>query len=239
MRRLIYGSTFAVALALLVPSVQGSPMQGDPDRVVPGGGIHVQGWKGRIAPSDTSSLTQGRKIEDSKFSQTGNVIRVETGPAGLYWNPANTATGNYTVKATFTEAKYQEFNSHPHSYGIFIGGNKLDTDQLSLVYCVAYGNGTALVRGMSGATPFTLMRDRQPNAAVNKAADKLQPVTNEIAWTVKDGRGECMINGKSIAAYDKAALVGAGKLESTDGIVGIRTTHNVDFTVTGWTITKQ
>ena len=50
-----------------------------------------------------------------------------TGPAVTYWNPANTAAGNYTVKATFTESNYMGLNDHPHPYGIVIAGNDLGT----------------------------------------------------------------------------------------------------------------
>ena len=50
-----------------------------------------------------------------------------TGPAVTYWNPANKATGDYTVKATFNEPKYMNLNDHPHPYGIMIAGNDLGT----------------------------------------------------------------------------------------------------------------
>jgi hypothetical protein len=42
------------------------------------------------------------------------------------------------VKATFTEAKYMSANSHPHPYGIVVGGNDLGTPQQSYLYCSAY-----------------------------------------------------------------------------------------------------
>src|SRR4051812_22021882 len=71
--------------------------QGDPDRVIPGGGIFVQGWTGKI---DASSAGQGRVLNDAKFVQEGNNLHVTTGPATTFWNPANKATGDYTVKAT-------------------------------------------------------------------------------------------------------------------------------------------
>ena len=70
-----------------------------------------------------------------------------TGPAVTYWNPANTASGNYTVKATFTEPKYMNLNDHPHPYGIVIAGNDLGTPQQSYLYCAANGNGSFIVRG--------------------------------------------------------------------------------------------
>jgi len=207
--------------------------QFDRDRVIPGGGIFVQGWTGKI---DAGSTRQGRVLNDAKFVQEGNALHITTGPATTFWNPANTASGDYTVKATFLEPKFMELNSHAHSYGIVIGGNNMGTDQMSYVYCVAYGDGNALVRGF-GPAVFTLL-GTSPNAAVHKAAGVGQPVTQEIAWTVKGGRAECSINGSVVAGYDKAQLVGPGKLQSTDGVYGIRFTHNVEAIVTGFAMTK-
>jgi hypothetical protein len=207
--------------------------QFDRDRVIPGGGIFVQGWTGKI---DAGSTRQGRLLSDAKFVQEGNTLHVTTGPATTFWNPANTASGDYSVKATFLEPKFMELNSHAHSYGIVIGGNNMGTDQMSYVYCVAYGDGNALVRGF-GPAVFTLL-GTSPNAAVHKAAGVGQPVTQEIAWTVKGGRAECSINGTVVAGYDKAQLVGPGKLQSTDGVYGIRFTHNVEAIITGFAMTR-
>ena len=207
--------------------------QFDPDRVIPGGGISVQGWTGKI---DASSTRQGRTINDAKLSPDGNSLHVTTGPAVTYWNPANMASGDYTVKATFLESKFMTLNSHPHSYGIFVGGNNLGADNMTLVYCVAYGDGEVLVRGF-GPAVFTLL-GTSPNAAVHKAAGVGQPVTQEISWTVKGGRAECSINGTVVAGYARAQLVGPGKLQSTDGVYGIRFTHNVEALITGLSMTK-
>jgi hypothetical protein len=222
-----------VATAVVLAAGALLDAQFDPDRVIPGGGISVQGWTGKI---DSSSARQGRTINDAKFVQEGAALHVTTGPAATYWNPANTASGDYTVKATFLESKFMTLNSHPHSYGIFIGGNNMGADQMSLVYCVAYGDGEVLVRGF-GPAVFTLL-GTSPNAAVHKAAGVGQPVTQEISWRVKGGRAECSINGTMVAGYDKARLVGAGKLQSTDGVYGIRFTHNVEAVITGFSMTK-
>ncbi len=223
---LVFGGVAVVGAVLL-------GAQFDRDRVIPGGGIFVQGWTGKI---DAGSTRQGRVLNDAKFVQEGNALHITTGPATTFWNPANTASGDYTVKATFLEPKFMELNSHAHSYGIVIGGNNMGTDQMSYVYCVAYGDGNALVRGF-GPAVFTLL-GTSPNAAVHKAAGVGQPVTQEIAWTVKGGRAECSINGSVVAGYDKAQLVGPGKLQSTDGVYGIRFTHNVEAIVTGFAMTK-
>ena len=233
--RFISGSALAVTIVSLAPAVFGAQGQ-EGARAVAGGGISVPGWTGKI---DASEEKAGQVLNNSKLAQIGNVLRVTTGPAVTYWNPANKATGNYTVKATFTEPKYMSINDHPHPYGIVVGGNDLGTSQQSYLYCAAYGDGTFIVRGF-GPEAFQ-MGGRNPlaNAAVHKAAGRGQPVTQEIAVSVKGNRVECAINGTVVAGYDKASVVTAGKLKSTDGVYGIRFSHNTDATVAGLSMTKE
>jgi hypothetical protein len=119
-----------------------------------------------------------------------------------------------------------------------IAGNDLGTEQQSYLYCSAYGNGTFIVRGF-GPKPFQ-MNGRAPAAdpAVNKAAGVGQPVTQEIAITVKGSSVSCSINKKVVATFDRSALVTAGKLKSTDGVYGLRFAHNTDAFVTDFKKTK-
>ena len=182
------------------------------------------------------SVARARGSPVLKFAAEGNGFHVTTGPAVTYWNPANVASGDYTVKATFTEPKYMNLNDHPHPYGIVIGGNKLGTDQQSYLYCAAYGNGNFIVRGF-GPQPFQMNGGRgEANAAVHKAAGAGAPVTQEIAVSVKGDQVSCAINGTVVATYPKSDLVTSGKLASTDGVYGIRFAHNTEATVSGLTL---
>jgi hypothetical protein len=232
--RLAHGRMLAVAFALLVPALIGAQGQGDSSRSIAGGGISVAGWMGMI---DANAVKAGQTIKDAKLSEEGKVLHVTTGPAVTYWNPADTASGDYTVSATFNEPKYMNLNSHPHPYGVFIAGNDMGTDQESDLYCAAYGNGTFIVRGF-GPEPFRMNGRSGESDAVHKAAGVGQPVTQTIALSVKGSKVECAINGTVVASYDKAELVTAGKLKSTDGIYGIRFAHNTEGTVTDLKVTK-
>ena len=189
-----------------------------------------KGWKYR---SDHSSEAADPDAPGAiKFTTTANGFHAVNPMAAIYWNPANTASGNYTIKATFLEPKFMDLNSHPHSYGVFIGGNSMGGDMMTLVYCAAYGDGNAFVRGF-GPAVFNMLRS-QPFPSVNKAAGIGQPVKQDIAWTVKDGKAECSINGAVIATYTNNQLVAPGKLMSLDGVYGLRFTHNVEAIVTGF-----
>jgi hypothetical protein len=227
---------FVVAVVTLLAAAVNVQAQTETSRAIEGGGVSVPGWTGKV---DANEEKNGQGLKNAKLAQDGNALHVTTGPAVTYWNPANKATGNYTVKATFTEPKYMNLNSHPHPYGIVIAGNGLGTDKQSYLYCAAYGNGTFIVRGF-GPEPFQMNgRRAEANAAVHKAASQGEPVTQEIAVSVKGDRVECSINGTVVAGYDKSALVTAGKLTSTDGVYGIRFAHNTEATVTGLSMTKN
>jgi hypothetical protein len=225
--RLVYGSALALAIASLVPLTSAAQ---DANRTVAGGGITASGWQGKADGAG--------QVSEAKLSAEGKDLHVVTGPAVTYWNPANKAAGNYTVKATFTESKYMNLNNHPHPYGIVIAGNDMGTAQQSYLYCAPYGDGKFIVRGF-GPDSFQMNGRGEPNDAVHKAPGKDQPVTQEVAMSVKGDKVECAINGATVWSADKSALVTAGKLKSTDGVYGIRFAHNTDATVSGLTITKN
>ena len=235
MRYILVGFISLIVLVSTATTLVAQGMQGEAARGVAGGGISVPGWTGQV---DSREAAAGSTVNSAKLAKEGDGLRVTTGPAITYWNPANKASGDYTVKATFTEPKYMNLNNHPHPYGLMIAGNDLGTDQQSYLYCAAYGNGNFIVRGF-GPAPFQMNGPRGgADPAVNKAAGAGQLVTQQIAISVKGDKVECAINNKVVASYDKSALVMPGKLKSTDGIYGIRFAHNTEAIVTGLTLTK-
>ena len=228
-----HGIAVALAACLVVPAVS---VAQDVAKPVAGGGISAPGWMGKI---DASEAAKGAKLEDSKLVTMGPGLHVTTGPQVVYWNPANTASGNYTVEATFAEREYMGLNDHPHPYGIMIGGNDMGTDNQTYLYCAAYGAGNFIVRGF-GPAAFRLNGGRgEMNDAVNKAAAKGQSVSNKIAIKVSADKVECIINDKTVGTYPKADVVGAGKLKSTDGLYGVRFGHNTDAHIAGLKMTKN
>jgi hypothetical protein len=228
--RFAQASVVAIAVALCIPAIHGQQPQ-DADRKVAGGGISVKGWQGRVDAGNK----QGLAITDSKFAAEGGGFRITTGGAGYYWNPSHTAKGDYTVKATFKEAK-QTYN-HPHPFGVFIAGKALDTDKPSYIYCVAYRDGNYLVRQFTDGAVSTVVR-RAPHAAVDKATGPEDDVTQEIAWVVKGNKADCTINGQVVHSIDRGDAASTVKLDSTDGIYGIRTSHNSDVVVTNFGMSK-
>ena len=227
----LYTVAAVVLFATNLLFAQESP---DTNRKIAGGGITVPGWQGKV---DSDAEKAGQTVNDAKLSLEGNTLQVMTGPAITYWNPKNTAKGDYTVSATFTEPKFMNLNTHPHPYGIVIAGNDLGTGQQSYIYCAAYGSGNFIVRGF-GPEAFQLNGRREASDAVHKAAGVGQPVMQEIAIQVKGDKVSCIINGSVVKTFDKSELVVPGRLKSTDGVYGIRFAHNTDATVTDLKVTK-
>ena len=240
---IVLGSLFAVMAVVVILFYVKGPFVGFPgsrtadgSRAVTDGGVKITGWNGEVDPAEEKA---GMNIRDARLSQEGDSVHATTGPAVAYWMNGANASGDYTVKATFNEPNYMNLNTHPHPYGVFIGGNDMGTADQTGLYCAAYGNGKFVVRGF-GPGPFKMNGFLgEANDAIHKAAGKGQPVTQDVALSVKGSNVECSINGAVVARYDKALLVTGGKLKSTDGTYGLRFAHNTDVKVTGLTMTKD
>jgi hypothetical protein len=63
--------------------------------------------------------------------------------AAVYWNPANTASGAYTLKGTFTLMKP---SGHTNYYGLIFGGSDLAGPKQSYLYFLVAQDGTWLIK---------------------------------------------------------------------------------------------
>src|SRR5438876_5819572 len=80
-----------------------------------------KGWKMRVDNSPEASDPDAPG--DIKFVTMGSGFHATNPKAAVYWNPFNTAAGNYTLKGTFTLMKP---SSHPNYYGLLFGGSDLE-----------------------------------------------------------------------------------------------------------------
>lgn len=215
----------AAALSLLATPV----LAQDADRSVEDGGVHVDGWEARI---DRRAMSRGMSVQDSRMVAEDGAYRLSVGPAAIFWDDSNRASGDYEVAATFRE--HAMSTGHPHPYGVFIGGSDLRSENEKLLYCIVYGDGTYVVKTFHGEQ-VTTIQDRQPSAAIQKAENG--ETTNRISWRVRDGTASCVINGTEVASFSRGQVVGADKLDSLDGIYGIRASHNVELTVSDFGMT--
>src|SRR6202166_1301841 len=124
-----------------------------------------QGWKVRVDRSTAASDPDA--AGDVKFVTMGSGFHATNPKAAVYWNPANTASGAYTLKGTFTLMKPSGHNNY---YGLVFSGSGLEGAQQSYLYFVVAQNGTWLIKSRDGnATPT--LAPKTPNDAVKKPDD--------------------------------------------------------------------
>jgi hypothetical protein len=225
MKRMLLAASAATLLAPTLLLAQ-AKMQ-DPDKNV-SGGVMVKGWMGYV------DNPERQKIENAKFYDMGGGFHVTSGPAAVYWSPANMAKGNYSVKATFIQEKAP---THPEAYGLFMSGTKLGTPDQNYLYCIVRGDGKYMVKHRYHNETHTLA-DWTESAALKKQ-DGEGKATNEISmWAGKDKVG-CSVNGTEVWSMGRADIVGPGKSESVDGIYGIRVNHNLDVHIAGFSMSAM
>jgi hypothetical protein len=218
----------AAAIVMLGVSSAGVGAQADPDRSVTGSGIQVKGWKGRTDRAE-------QKIGDVKFVQMGTGFHMTGGPHAIVWNEEHEAKGDYTVKARITKTP-RSTSTHEESYGIFMGGSDLDGPRQNYLYCVVFGTGTVMVRHRDGGDTHTLL-----GKTASPVAAKMGPngATDEVSMWVRGGRVGCSVNGTEVFSASREDMIGPGKLVSTDGVFGIRASHNLDLHIEGPTLTRN
>ena len=223
MKKFVIAAAFALTVAPAVASAQNAA---DADKNV-AGGVLVKGWTGRTDHSN-------QPITTAKFSEMGGGFHVTSGPAAIYWNPANVAKGNYSVKASFSQTKAP---THPEAYGLFMGGSDLTAESQNYLYCIVRGDGKFMVKHRAGADTHT-MAEWTEHASVKKQ-DEMGKATNEIAVWASSEKIGCSVNGAEVFSMPRADAMGPGKLSESGDVYGIRVNHNLDVHISGFSMTKM
>jgi hypothetical protein len=179
------------------------------------------GWQVRVDRSQNASDPDN--TPQLKFVPAGKGFHVTGGPAGTFWNPANTANGAFTAKASFTLVKP---SNHTNYYGLVFGGSNLAAANQAYFYFVVAQDGTFLIRHRNGEQ-VTDVKDRVPHASVRKP-DATGKSVNDLEVRVAADTVNFVVNGTTVHSMPKSAL-GA----TTDGIVGVRINHVLDVQFEG------
>jgi hypothetical protein len=185
-----------------------------------------QGWKVRTDRSAEASDPDAAGAV--KITTTAGGFHINTPQAAVFWNPANTATGNYTLKGTFT---LMHPTGHAEYYGIIFAGNGIEGASQSYLYFVVAEDGTWLVKHRSGSSTDTVV-DKTPNTAV-KQPDASGKATNALEVRVGASKIEFVVNGTVVGSTPKS-----GVAAKADGMYGIRSNHQLEIQVDGFGLAK-
>lgn len=171
-----------------------------------------RGWKVRADRSTSASDPDA--AGDIKFVTMGSGFHATNPQAAIYWNPANTATGTYTVKGTFI---LQKPSGHNNYYGIVFGGSDLDNSKQSYTYFLVAQDGTWLVKKRDGDASTQDVMRKTANDAIKKP-DASGKSTNTLEVRVGATNVDFVVNGTVLHSMPKGTM-------KTDGIYGIRVNH--------------
>ena len=222
MRGMIGVLTLAAAASTAAAQGAGGmgAMKMDPDKNTKQTTPMPAGWMGR-----TDRATQ--KLENASFTMMGKGMHVTSGPPAIFWNPANTASGSYTIGATFTQMKGANAE-HLEAYGLFWGGANLDQDGSQYLYYEVRGDGKYLFNHRANSTTVHKVTDWTESAALNKS-DANGKVTNALEVRVAADSLRLFANGKWVASYPAAGMTGGNA-----GVYGLRVNHNLDVHIEGF-----
>jgi hypothetical protein len=182
-----------------------------------------KGWKLRIDRSTSASDPDA--AGSIKFTETPTGFHAVNPQAAVYWNPANNATGNYTLKGNFTLVTP---SNHTNYYGLVFGGSGLEGAQQSYTYFVIAQDGSWLIKGRQGEATSNV--GRGSNAV--KRPDASGKSVNALEVRVAADKVDYVINGTTVHSTPKASA------PKTDGVYGFRVNHMLDVQVDGLAVAK-
>ena len=147
-----------------------------------------------------------------------NGFQVNTGPAVVLWNPANTATRPYTLSATFT---LQQPSGHANYYGLVYGGADLAGTGQNYMYFLVAQNGTYIVKHRANNETVHDVQARTAHDAVARPGDDGTSV-NRLEVRVGAEQTEFVVNGQVVHTVANTGMAGR-----TDGIWGVRVNHQL------------
>jgi hypothetical protein len=187
-----------------------------------------KGWKVRADRSTSASDPDAAGT--IKFATSGSGFHATNPQAAVFWNPANTATGNYSLKGTFTLMKP---SGHTNYYGLVFGGSDLEGPKQSYLYFLVAQDGTWLVKRRDGDAATRDVSAKAANNAVKKP-DASGKSTNALEVRVSADKIEYLVNGTVVNTTPKT-----GDAAKTDGIYGIRVNHLLEVQVDGLSVEKK
>ena len=185
-----------------------------------------KGWRVRVDRSATASDPDAAGA--ISFVTMGSGFHATNPQAAVYWNPANTVAGTYTLKGTFTLMKP---SGHTNYYGLVFGGSDLEGPQQKYLYFVVAQNGTWLIKSRDGDATANVSAKESSDAV--KKPDASGKSTNALEVRVGADKIDYVVNGTVVHTEPKS-----GATAKTDGIYGIRVNHLLEVQVDGLTASK-
>ena len=215
-------AVLATLTAMFVASCAAEPEPVEPQAAEPQvAEPQPQEWQVRI--DESQSANDPDDTPDIEFTPMGaGGFQYVGGPAGTLWMPGQTASGDYTLSATFTQNKPA---SHTSFYGLVFGGSDLGDPTQRYLYFQVAQNGTFLIKERTGDETTELEGGETEHQAVQTPPEGGSAV-NELEVRVAGDTVSYVVNGTVVHTTSRT-----GVFAMTDGALGARVNHVLDVTV--------
>jgi hypothetical protein len=187
-----------------------------------------KGWKLRADRSTSASDPDA--AGNIKFLAMGTGFHATNPQAAVYWNPAHTATGDYTLKGTFTLLKP---SGHTNYYGLVFGGSDLEGPNQNYLYFLVAQDGTWLIKRREGDKTTQNVAEKAQSDAVRRP-DATGKSVNALELRVTAKQIDYLVNGTTVHTTPRTGLTA-----KTDGIYGIRVNHQLEVHIDGFGLSKS
>ncbi len=211
MKRHVSIAVLATLAALIVPLAAQSP----------------KGWMVRADRSTSATDPDGAGA--IKFVSMGSGFHATNPQAAVFWNPANTMTGNYSLKGTFRLIRP---SGHVNYYGLVFGGSGLEMSAQNYLYFLVAQDGTWLIKRRDGDASTQDVQAKTPSDAVKKP-DANGTSTNALEVRVQADKIDYLVNGTVVHTTPKT-----GMTAKTDGLWGVRVNHLLEVHIDGLAASK-
>ena len=146
---------------------------------------------------------------------------VTTGPAGIFYHPDTTASGDFRVESTVF---LFDPEGRSEGFGIFFGGTGLEGDDQAYTYLLVRQDGSVIVKRRDGRGTSTLLPWTKHEAVVTWAGRGEGAATAKNVLFV-EAAGDEIVFGVNEAEVFRTAREG----QHVDGVVGLRVNHGLNL----------
>lgn len=177
-------------------------------------GSMPEGWKMRLDRDAGADLS---------FVSMPPGWHITTGPAAIFYDPAQTASGQYRLEA---DIFLFDPGSRAEGYGILFGGSDLEGTDQSYTYFLLRRDGRYLVKKREGSST-SIIQDWTAHPAIvtwEERGEGEAAALNVLAVQVNEKNVIFQVNGRNVVLLSPEEM-------PTDGIVGLRVNHGLDLHV--------
>jgi hypothetical protein len=150
---------------------------------------------------------------------------ITTGPAGILYNPKNSAQGEFRVEAEV----FLFPGERREGFGVFVGGEDLGGANQSYLYFLIRKDGSYLVKRRAASETHVIVPWTVHEAIVKHDGGE-GTAKNVLAVECTADQVRFFVNGQQVNSQPRAEV-------DVDGIVGLRVNHQLDIHVASLEVT--